>query len=342
MTEQEIGECYRRLNWLDNVCNYYMRGLDIYLALANTLRDVPGTEMIVSPANLGDTVFIATLAKAYKEVHHVNHLLICAKERQACAVEWFEGVDEVLGLSDEEIIDLRHYFTISRNFYSNGIRYGHIPCIIDSSFPNAFAHIDPGFGGLPLISVWERRILDLPDHSPLGDLVVPKEALVGLDKTSYKNSVLIAPAAFTNKGIPASFWEKLTVRLRALGLEVYCNSGKLDYDRIIDGTVECVLTTKELILNAPLFRHIISVRSGFTDLVSKTNASLTVIHLGGKDEGSLRVQYGDIGDDVRDLGRMDHIYPLKYCDKREEELISLIIEDIENNTTGYCKSDKKD
>ena len=82
MTEAEIQECYRRLNWLDSICNIYARGFELYQVLANTLKKSPGTEMIVSPANLGDTVFIATLAKAYKEAHHVNKLLICAKERQ--------------------------------------------------------------------------------------------------------------------------------------------------------------------------------------------------------------------------------------------------------------------
>ena len=81
-------------------------------------------------------------------------------------------------------------------------------------------------------------------------------------------------------------------------------------------------------MNAPLFQHVISVRSGFTDLVSKTDAKLTVLHLGGKKDGDLRVQYGDIWDDVRDLGRMEGIYPLRYCESREEEIIDLIIENV--------------
>ncbi|MBO6147957.1 MAG: hypothetical protein J6O55_01300 [Lachnospiraceae bacterium] len=330
MTNQEIQGWYRRLDWLDSICNIYARGLELYQVLAKTLKESSGTELIVSPANLGDTVFIAALSKAYKEAHGVKNLLICAKESQAEAVEWFEGVDEILGLSDEEILFLRYYFTVSRNFYSNGIRYGHIPCIIDASFPDFFVHIDPGFAGLPLINVWERRILDLPDHSATCDMVVPEEAMVGLDWVKYEKAVLIAPAAFTNKGIPISFWEKLTEKLSDMGITVYCNSGKLDYDCVIKGSIECVLTTKELILNAPLFRHVVSVRSGFTDLVSKTNAKLTVLHLGGEKEGNLRVQYGDIWDDVRDLGRKEGIYPIKYCGDREDEMIDLIIEDIEN------------
>ena len=336
MTEQEIQEYYRRLDWLDTLCKIYSNGFALYQVLADTLKKSSGTEMIVSPANLGDTVFIATLAKAYKEEHHVKHLLICAKERQANAVEWFDGVDGILGLSDEEMLSLRYYFTVSRNFYSNGIRYGHIPCFIDSTIPNVFVHIDPGFGGgLTLKNVWEKRILDLPDHSKTGNILVPEEVMAGADRTKYENSVLIAPAAFTNKGIPVTFWEKLVNRLLDMGHTVYCNSGKLYYDYVIKGSIECVLTTKELIVSAPLFKHVVSVRSGFTDLVSKTDANLTVLHLVGQKEGSLRVQYGEIGDDVRDLGRMEGIYPLKYFEDREDEIIDLIVENVEGTEAKH-------
>ncbi len=331
MTEQEKADWYRRLDWLDSICNIYAKGLELYQVMANTLKESPGTEIIISPANLGDTVFIATLSKAYKSEHHIQNLLICAKERQANAVEWFEGVDGIIGLSDEEMMCLRYYFTVSRNFYSNGIRYGHIPCFIDASIPNSFAHIDPGFDGSPLITVWERRILDLPDHSPTGDIKIPEDVLAGIDRNKFENSVLIAPAAFTNKGIPVTFWEKMVARLKAMGLTIYCNSGGLPYDCVIEGSIECVLSTKELIVNAPLFTHVISVRSGFTDLVSKTTANLTVLHLGGQKEGDLRVEYGERWDDVRDLGRMEGIYPINYCGDREDEIIGLIVDNVKKN-----------
>ena len=89
------------------------------------------------------------------------------------------------------------------------------------------------------------------------------------------------------------------------------------------------MSTKELIVNAPLFRNVIAVRSGFTDLVCKTSARLSVLHLGEVDTGaSLRVEYGSRFDDVRDLGRMDDIYPFVYCAEREDELIDQILEDI--------------
>lgn len=325
---ENVEEYLRRLKWLDSICEIYARGKAIYTMLADTLKESSSVELIVSPANLGDTVFIATLSKAYKETRHINNLIICAKERQAEAVEWFEGVDGIVGLNDREMSCLRYYFTISQNFYSNGIRYGHIPCYVDAAVPDLFMHIPPGFGGIPLISVWEKRILDLPDHSPTCGIVIPKEALKNRDTTKYKDAVLIAPAAFTNKGIPETFGERLVTALKDRGLTVYCNSGGLDYDKLISGSIECVLSTKELILNAPLFKHVIAVRSGFTDLVSKTDAHLTVLHLGGTEDGPLSVEYGTVGDDVRDLGRIDNIFPFKYNAEREEELIQLIMSNI--------------
>ena len=319
----------QKLQLIDDLCNYYELGKEIYEILVKNAEEKPGTEIIVSPANLGDTVFIATLSTAYKKAHNVSSLIIVAKERQAEAVEWFEGVDGILGLDDMQMMCLRYYFTISRNFYENGVRYGHIPCMIEVERPGTFYHIPPGFGGISLMDVWKKRILDLPDDASTCEIYVTEDMLPYENEEKYKNAVLIAPAAFTNKGIPESFWEKLVFELKNKGYEVYCNSGGLHYDTVIKGSVEHVMSTKELILNASFFKHIVAVRSGFTDLVTKTNAKLSVLHLGGTLDKPLRVEYGSRDDDVRDLGRMDDIYPIMYCAEREDEVISLILEDID-------------
>ena len=207
----EINE---KLQLIENLCGYYALGKEIYEVFKENIASSPNTEMIVSPANLGDTVFIATLSQAYKNAHNIEHLIICAKERQAQAVEWFEGVDSIVGLDDYQMICLRYYFTISRKFYENSIRYGHIPCDIEWTMPGTFFHIPPGFAGIPLINVWEKRILDLPDHSPTGEIIVSEDMIPFENEDKYKNAVLIAPAAFTNKGIPESFWEKLVIELK--------------------------------------------------------------------------------------------------------------------------------
>ena len=214
--------------------------------------------------------------------------------------------------------------------YENRIRYGHIPCNIDWTEPGAFYHVPPGFGGMPLIRVWENRILDLPEGSPLGNIRVP-EGVRGENAERFRNAVLIAPAAFTNKGIPDSFWEKLAVALRKEGFDVYCNSGGLSYDKIIVGTTEYVSSTKELIVNAPLFRHVIGVRSGFTDIVAKTGARMSVLHLGAPDDAVSRVEYGTRYDDVRDLGRMEGIFPVIRVPEKDEEVINLLLEDVLQN-----------
>ncbi|MCR4842419.1 MAG: hypothetical protein K5840_04040 [Eubacterium sp.] len=315
----------KEMEWLKSVCSIYSAGEQIYQTLAGAIGDKPGTEAVVSPANLGDTVFIASLAKAYKAQYGINSLIMVAKERQAAAVEWMEGIDAVVGLTDEEIIALRYFFVISGKFYENGVRYGHIPCYITPEYPDVFFHVEPGFGGKSLMRVWEEDILQIPAGSPIGDIVIPPGISAPAENAQkYANAVLIAPAAFTNKGIPKSFWEKLTVRLKEKGYEVYNNSGGLYYDDIIDGTKEFLSSTTDLILNAPLFKRVISVRSGFTDLVCRTTAELTVLHLGGDIDAPLEVEYGSRFDDVRDFGRMEGIYPYVYVSEREDELIDLI------------------
>lgn len=318
------------MDWLHYVCEQYKFGNDLYELFANKISSMDEkTEMIISPANLGDTVFIASLAEAYKRAHDVKKLIIVAKERQAEAVEWFSGIDGILPMSNEEIYALRYYFTISGNFYSNGIRYGHIPCVLSPEYPGMFLHKKPGFNGDTLKHIWEKRILDIPEDSCTSELIVPKNIIHSPDNyEKYKNAVLIAPAAFTNKGIPERFWELLTEKLMSLGYEVYNNSGGLDYDKIIKGTIPFCANTKELILNAPLFKHVVAVRSGFTDLVTKTSASMSVIHPSDKPDIELRIEYGVDASDVRDLGRVKDIYPIYYVGGREQEIIDLIIEDI--------------
>lgn len=318
-----------RMEWLDNVCNIFAEGKDIYNAISESIKELPGTEVIVSTANLGDTVFIATLSTAYKEKYRVKNLIIAAKRHQAEAVEWFEGVDGTIELEETEAMCLTYYFTISKKFYSNGIRYGGIPCYLDWDHPGVFFHLPPGFSGANLKNIWEERILDIPVNSPVCKMVVP-EAIQIHSKEIYKNAVLIAPAAFTNKGIPDLFWEKLVTVIKNIGMKVYCNSGGLPYDKIIEGSTECVMSTKELILNAPHFKHVVAVRSGFTDLVSKTEARLTVLHLGKEDVKELSVAYGTRGDDVRDLGRVEGIYPLIYSGEKEDDIIRIIVENILN------------
>jgi hypothetical protein len=68
------------LKWLEFISEQYNIGKNIYNVCVNVLKESPGAELIVSPANLGDTVFISTLAKAYKKEHNINCLLIAAKQ----------------------------------------------------------------------------------------------------------------------------------------------------------------------------------------------------------------------------------------------------------------------
>ena len=80
-------EVEEKLKLIDNLCSFYALGREIYDSIKSSLQETPGMEIIVSSATLGDTVFIATLAAAYKEAHNVEHLIIVVKERQAQAVE---------------------------------------------------------------------------------------------------------------------------------------------------------------------------------------------------------------------------------------------------------------
>jgi len=318
------------MDWLKITAELYNAGHNLYNMIAQTLEETEDTQVIVSPANLGDTVFIASLAEEYKKTYNIKNLIIVAKERQAQAVKWFNGVDDILGLSDDEIIALRYYFVISKNFYSHKIRYGHVPCEFYLEYPNVFIHEPPGFGGDTLMHVWQERILHISKDCPISSLVVPDGIVPSKDNIEkFKNAILLAPAAFTNKGIPISFWNKLASVLIRNGYDVYNNNGGLSYDILIDGIKTFDATTEDLIINTPLFKHVVSVRSGFTDLVSKVPSSLTVLHLGGNPSGSLRVEYGKRNDDVRDLGRIENIYPIVYCGEREDEIINLILENIE-------------
>ncbi len=54
---------------------------------------------------------------------------------------------------------------------------------------------------------------------------------------------------------------------------------------------------------------------------------LTALHLTDDKNVDIRIKYGSRGDDIRDFGRMDSIYPVHYLPKKEE-LIRVIMENI--------------
>ncbi|WP_313186529.1 hypothetical protein [Lacrimispora sp.] len=92
-----------RMDWLSGVYESSKVGDEICQLLVQKAGKVIG--ILYSTANVGDTVWLAFLAEAYKKHYGYKHLLFAARERQADILELFPGVDGTVPLEDSVLIE---------------------------------------------------------------------------------------------------------------------------------------------------------------------------------------------------------------------------------------------
>ena len=88
--------------------------------------------------------------------------------------------------------------------------------------------------------------------------------------------VFIAPEANSTNLLDKSFWNDIVVYLKEKGYDVFCNV--MDNANIINGTKTTYLTFSESYILAQKAKCIISLRSGFVELLSTIDIPIFVIY----------------------------------------------------------------
>lgn len=88
--------------------------------------------------------------------------------------------------------------------------------------------------------------------------------------------VFISPETLSNEPMEKDFWDNLTVRLKNLGYEVFCNA--MEFKNLADESTSTFLTYEESIELAKYAKVIIGMRSGFLECLSQNNVPLFALY----------------------------------------------------------------
>ena len=85
----------------------YFKGMQLYSVLTDNMED--GTDIIICPAHIGDTLWICVFAEAYKQVHKCKNLLFVVPQSQSDLTDLFPSIDDTFPVTAEELLALEIY-----------------------------------------------------------------------------------------------------------------------------------------------------------------------------------------------------------------------------------------
>lgn len=104
-----------------------------------------------------------------------------------------------------------------------------------------------------------------------------KEKVIKIVKYILNNNfIFISPESVSNEPMEKDFWENLTLELKNLGYEVFCNA--MNFKNLAGDSVSTFLTYEESIELAKYAKAIIGMRSGFLECLSQNNVPLFVLY----------------------------------------------------------------
>ena len=272
------------------------------------------TDIIISPMQLGDTVWLSAYAEAYKQKNNCRVLYVVKKSQESIPGK-YEAVDMVLGIENVEMEALCLYIIRNELWNSNHIIYGNHPGFIVLKNDGYAISMDIG----DYASIEEERcsILGLPG------MVMPSMMKKSYTSNTeienkYEKSVMLLPAANTFKAIDMDFWERLAKYLKEdKGYKVYTNYNGLDCEVMVPGTEPLSSTFDELQEIAKYMDLFIGLRSGICDYLAACSANLAVLFTQGwevKDE-----EYKFLSS-LKNLGN-GKLLELAYESQNEENII---------------------
>lgn len=234
------------------------------------------TLYIVCPYGIGDTVFVATFVKAYKQKYQRTSVKLIVKNYQKDLLSMFPslngGVASTWWAKSLEIaMKLFH-----KNTWFN-FQYGHM--VLDFGWPHPGMLI--GMKGIQARDVYASTVMKLPVDAPLElpEVQASQEDLQKLQALFSANvpSVLLMPYAKSLKMFDFSIWEHVARKLMDEGYAVFTNVGQ--GETAIAGTQPFNGGLREMLI---IGNHIniscISIRSGLCDLLAFTKMKMLVLY----------------------------------------------------------------
>lgn len=240
------------------------------------VREIPGMKFardvlyICCPASIGDTLYTAALANAYKEQDaSVRNICLILKEGHAELGRLFSGVDSWI-VSDEAVEILERYSVYTQTWKLGNYIYGHFKKTPRLEYYREYHEA----GSRTIIERYSRLVMGLLKPAALETIASGR---LGGGKKERKRDVVIMPYAKTAELLPDAFWESLAFRLKQGGYSVYTNVGSRK-ERAVCGTRPVAKSLLETAQFCEGCAAVISLRSGLCDLLGFTETKLIVIN----------------------------------------------------------------
>ena len=255
------------------------------------------------PYGLGDSLILASLKEKIETFYNFKiHFLI--KHTHKIIMDMY-NIDSytVINIPNKKVLDK---FKDANKIQKGEIFIAHPLFTKNTSFINDF-----NAGKLSFYDMY-LKMLNLPADTKFNSnifnkLNINKTLQVKLEKYEIKNLsnvVLIAPEADSCPVLPNTYWENIIKKYKSLGYDIISNVK--NKKNLIRGTKYIPLTILEAILIAQNCAGVISLRSGFCDLVAL------------KHKGFLKVLYPNI--DILNLYSLKRSFGYKNI---EEQIVNL-------------------
>ena len=296
----------------DKITEGYFVGEKIY----NTLSSGYFFYLLSSRDGMGDEYKQLTRLSSYKKYNQKNtKVIVSEKSKDLLDLFSYEGIV----LSNEHIASLRMYIRITQKFDSSILLIGDWTGINRCTPP-----LDPVSGRPANDSPsWIEHPLKIPPCTIYDSINYPNYP-VSINKNEILNSVLINPYAKFLYGsrphlkkIFIEILSEVSLRLSNLGYKVYTNTPDLKNQPPLIHTNPLCVSIRDLVAICRDFKYIVSVRTGFADVLILTDCNLGVI----TDDSF------DILEPIAYLNNRPNYNGYKWKDNKKE-LINKIMEDI--------------
>ncbi|MBR5969139.1 MAG: hypothetical protein IK016_02200 [Lachnospiraceae bacterium] len=306
---------------LEHIRLSYQLGERLYTELRD--KRPADADVIISPRQIGDTIWLCAFAKSYKAQYNSKRILMVIPESQKDFMQFFPSVDLVLPVDSVDMDSLRIFIGINELWKDSHVVYAHMPFSVAISKNGVFFHEHSDTNSMLEIT---RAALGLTENAVVERMTVPQKPFSEALQERYRNAVMLVPGANSLKQIPASFWNTLSRSLREKGIRLYSNYNGLDCEHVVEGTEPLASSFSELVELCRYFRAFVCMRSGICDLIAGTDANLICLWPTHERNGDLSVHPAQQNHaDLSVLGRTKGIWNYQFQPDMETELISQII-----------------
>ena len=247
------------------------------MAELGRLRKDRSVTYIVCPHGIGDTLFVASLVKAFKIHHGIRRVYLIVRENHRDLPDFFDAVDGKL-VSNRLAELLTLYARTERVFVQDNFRFGHF--ILQFGWPEPGQLL--GIHGLGLLDVYKKCVMNVPADAEIEypQVFIPLGELDSLRETygTHRKVVILMPYAVTLKQLPVLFWERLAEIYQQRGYKVYTNV-RGDTEQPVKNSEGVDLPLKELFVVSRQFHwECVAVRSGICDMLAFSDISMKIIY----------------------------------------------------------------